>query len=736
MILMARKTPFLAKKSYLKYFTPEERKEAFDEREDNRVPGKVFCSKRAFDMWLSKDIPISEQTRASIDVLYKQSRDMVDSFFSYDWPNAKIEVGYLPKSRRRVQTRLPLVDVPPQYRQAVVVELLAPGSNIYSEVVTENYMETLKPILKEHIITGMPFVEQARILLSLMDPRYKWVPTVQLDDLALALHSHCVFGANWRVVSLPASRVITPVHTPNLRADLNLLLKTVKEGNDFASIRRELSTVTYRKESLSDFLQRQQDIPPAQYLKTLLKLECTNQFEFLEYRLIIQNPSTEVRVNRTVKGIEFNEYPGVETLYFSSPAIKGYFRHNTSHVSQIVMTLSDRKTITETMAMIGCYCKWQWQLSEKKTKKQVQGECRDRLLRNPEALIGVTPQNWTQFMLHLQDLDLSNPALPVECEGGLFGGSLKIVAETADPEPSKVLFSIDGDWTLFSRNPPAQIRWDDGRFRIQSAFLSPEWDSTSAVIIPILDPVRSFPRTLNYHLKRQNLYDDITKHRFQTFNGHCLRWINHTERNGFSTLAKSMLKEAIREITSHSNVFIAYLYMFAGTTQLSLATVNSAIFHRHGTISLSVDRGVFRWEKLEQGGRWLLFDHIFTAPDNQKLVSPAILVMGTLEGYRFDNPKKRTADCAFGKAQEVLKRAKDLESKTVRVSGILLELVRDRTAQVRAGYSLKRALERVEEEKALERDELVASGRKRRKLDEAGPSQGLRATPVFGCLGL
>lgn len=77
MILMARKTPFLAKRSFLGHFSQQEIDEAFNCKDDNRVPGKVFCSKRAFDMWLAKDVPISEQTQASIDVMYKQSRDMV-----------------------------------------------------------------------------------------------------------------------------------------------------------------------------------------------------------------------------------------------------------------------------------------------------------------------------------------------------------------------------------------------------------------------------------------------------------------------------------------------------------------------------------------------------------------------------------------------------------------------------------------------------------------------------------
>nr|UAJ23569.1 PB2 [Granville quaranjavirus] len=554
MILMARKTPFLARKSYLKYFTQEEIREAFDNKEDNRVEGRVYCSKRAFDMWLSKDIEVSDQTKASIDVLYKQSRDMVSSFFSYEWKSASIEVGYLPKSRKRVQTRIPLVEVPPQYRQAVVIELLAPGSNIYSEIVTENYMETLRPILKNHLITGMHFVEQARILLNLMDPRYKWVPTVNLDDSALALHSHCVFGANWKIVNLPATKVLTPSHSPNIRGDLILMLKTVKENCSPSQARKELSSVTYKKESLADFLQKQQDTPAVQYLKSLLKIECTNQFEYMGYRLIIQNPVAISVQQVTQGGIHYKEYPGEEMIHFSNSATKGYFRHNGPHVSHILMTLTDRRTITETMAMIGCYCKWQWRLSQKLSIIATHRECKETLLKNPEQLIGVSTANWSSFMAHIQTLDLFNPVLPVECEGTEFGGTLKIVSEAADPQPSKVLFEVNAGWTLICRNPKAIIKWEDTKLPCRTKFLSPEWDTVSTVLIPILAPSRSFPRTLTYHITRKDLYDDITKYRFQVFNDHCLHWLSAPERDSFSTLAKTMLREAARELQGLSNV--------------------------------------------------------------------------------------------------------------------------------------------------------------------------------------
>lgn len=46
MLLMAKKTPFLAREDQLGAFTEEEEKEAISTTKDARVQGRVYCSKR------------------------------------------------------------------------------------------------------------------------------------------------------------------------------------------------------------------------------------------------------------------------------------------------------------------------------------------------------------------------------------------------------------------------------------------------------------------------------------------------------------------------------------------------------------------------------------------------------------------------------------------------------------------------------------------------------------------
>lgn len=57
------------------------------------------------------------------------------------------------------------------------------------------------------------------------------------------------------------SKTTTPnsPHTPNLRSDLCLIVKTLKSHCSPQEARKELSSLTYKTKSMLDILQKQQD---------------------------------------------------------------------------------------------------------------------------------------------------------------------------------------------------------------------------------------------------------------------------------------------------------------------------------------------------------------------------------------------------------------------------------------------------------------------------------------------
>lgn len=718
MLLMAKKTPFLAREDMLEAFTPEERRECLTGNKDARVRGKVYCSKRAFDIWLSKEQEIDDQTASIIALLYKQSDEMVSQFYSFNWHEAKLQVGYLPKARRMMPTRIPLVDVPPSLRQVVIAELIQPGASVYTKEVTDNYMESVKEVLKGHIVTGMPFVDQARILLSLMDPKYKWVPTIQLTDDVQTVHSHAIFGHNWKVVNLKSSTPAAPSHLSCVRPDTSLLLRAAKACGSPHDASEALKTVTFNQEPLDRFLERQKDTTAIQFLKALLGVPTSNQSEYMGYTIIVKNPCENTIRRSSASGVSWNEYIGEEIVAFQREYVTGFFKHRGPIVSEITCTYVDSKDLSEVITMIGCYCKWEWHSSRKATIGAIHKECKLRLMKNPRELLRINSSNWLKFKRHLEKLDLANPDLPVTSVGdqSLGGGMITIVTDTATPEPKRLTFEVTEEWELTCSHPRARISYSEVKLPCPSRFLNEAWDSDSVALIPYLHPCKSFKKTLDYHVARPDLVSDILRGRYQHMNEHVVEWLPQQHREPMSTQAKEMLGTKREVIESTPRVYLSFLYMFAGASKRSSYKIWTSVIAGQ-TVSLLANCGMFRWQPEEDGGHWLYLDTLYLCPEDRRPMIPSTLALSGLEGYRFDNPKKRKPDCALDMGIKRLAREGDLASLTVRVEGDLVELIRDRTSQFRAGYSLKRALDKITEDRAQDLEERALQAKKRARTE-------------------
>ncbi|KAH9372613.1 hypothetical protein HPB48_013552 [Haemaphysalis longicornis] len=204
-------------------------------------------------------------------------------------------------------------------------------------------MESVKAVLKDHIVTGMPFIDQARILLGLMDPHYKWVPTIQLTDDLQTVHSHAIFGYNWKVVNLNPDVPRQPSHLSCLRPDTALLLRAARSCGSPPEATEALRTVTFNQEPLDCLLERQNDTSPIQFLKALLGVVTSNQSEYMGYTIIIRNPCEEYLIRSNSAGVTWKEYIGEEQVSFPKEYVRGFFKHRGPLVSEITCTYVDFK---------------------------------------------------------------------------------------------------------------------------------------------------------------------------------------------------------------------------------------------------------------------------------------------------------------------------------------------------------------------------------------------------------
>lgn len=178
-----------------------------------------------------------------------------------------------------------------------------------------------------------------------MNPRYKWMPTIQLTDDIQTVHSHAIFGYNWKVVNLKTIQPRPTTDLSCLRPDTTFLLKAAKACGPPQEAAEALKTVTFNHEPLSRFLERQPDIPPVQSLKALLGVEASNQSECMGYTMIVTNPCEESISRKGIGGATWttHEYIGEETIYFNREHVKGFFKHRGPIVSEITCTFVDKR---------------------------------------------------------------------------------------------------------------------------------------------------------------------------------------------------------------------------------------------------------------------------------------------------------------------------------------------------------------------------------------------------------
>ncbi|CAN7985431.1 unnamed protein product [Ixodes pacificus] len=296
-----------------------------------------------------------------------------------------------------------------------------------------------------------------------MDPRARWIPTVPLDDETLAMHTHCCYGPNWKVTTLPGTRAKKAPHDPRLREDCIKVVRKLRKLGSIPKAKAVVNTITYRGQPLSAMLEAQQDNMPIQYLKSLLNIPCNNQFEYMGYKMVVNNPiQRRVEVKSANGKFSWYEYLDEERVPFSSANVTGWFDHRGSHVVRISVGYLTRHDLTNLIAVIGNYCKFNWQHSRKTTKFAVARKCKLALQARPYELINASAGAWEVAcrVLDKADLDTLND-FPIQADGGTYGGVLVVLPQTAAPDVQKMNFYVKPDWTLISNNPPCRIHWTE-----------------------------------------------------------------------------------------------------------------------------------------------------------------------------------------------------------------------------------------------------------------------------------
>nr|UTQ48794.1 polymerase PB2 [Quaranjavirus quaranfilense] len=712
-LLMGQKYPILAKERYLHYFTPEERAANFAEEEDCRRPGWKRCTRRALNLWLDKEIEPNEETKQVIKVLYENSFDLVRDYLSHSWDRAIIRYGIVPKERQVVATRKVLVEVPREYRQKAVVEIIQPGFNLNQPEV-KIYVEKIMEKIGHKMVLGMSIVDQARVLLNSLDPKMRMLPVaVTLHD-NLAQHSISYYGNNWMVHHLPGRVYDTPGDTNDLREACSLIMREVLKVKP-EKRRDHLLHLRKGPQGLLEVLQETKENYPVKVIKSLLGLPCSKSHDYFGTQMIIETAVEESRLVTSGGGVSWREYIGAERIHFKHDDVRGWYTHDGPILKEIVFSRTERKTFTKLLVNIANYIHYDWAARPAKTAKEMRRLTMEEITLSPWSFLGTTRGTWQEFWARL-DSSYFPTSEEIRNYLQMGDGEIKIrcVLETEVPGDTSVYYKVTDEGALVEVGGLSRIPKMEALPRRGGRTLDGTWNSNDMTFIPILHPTISLPRTIEFHYSRPDLLSDIQCFNFSNYNQHCPYLLPVNERASFCSTARMMLYGASTQVRKWPRVYLAYLYCFAGFHETpTVSKLHRTRFLTYDEIDLYAQRGVFKHNP--ENNTWLIFNKEWVGL-NDSFQFPGLLASSALLGYRLENVIQAGKRKREDNLMDLKEGMRELEGKMdgssvyVRVAQGIQLLVRDRTAGEKKRMAMKRGMDRINEDRT--RDIIWSAPRK------------------------
>ncbi|AIY25029.1 polymerase basic 2 protein [Wellfleet Bay virus] len=698
-LLMGQKFPILAKKSYLRYYTEAEREELFSNDDCRRV-GWVKCSRKAIDLWISKGKPLTEEQRQIIKVLYESSIEMAKDFYSRAWDRATVTYGRVPLERQSVATRNVLVNVPREYRQKAVVEIVQPGYNLNQPEV-KIYVQQILEKIGQRIVTGMSIVDQARILMNSLDPKRRILPVALSLHGELAQHSIAYYGNNWMITQLPGRTYSTPGDTYDMRRICAFILSRISKL-ELNRKREALGRLKRGKEPFIETIKKTPEDYAVKVIKSIMRLPCSRKHDYFGTEMIVskKGPNTEVVTHPS--GIQWREYIDEEKIYFRHLECRGWFTHNRATLTEITFSITDRITFENLLVNIANYIRYDWVYRPGKSIKELRDLTMLEVKKEPWKILGTNKRVWEEYWRHIED---SLITITDEMKNYLTFESkvnVRCVYKTEIPEETEVHYEVRPDGSLEEIDGNSRIPY----IEIKTAgipHLDMTWNSNDMYIIPLLHPQISMMRTIEFHLLRPNLEEDIMKNNFSTHNAHCPYWLEAASMAGFCNQARMMLYGAMFKLKTIPKIFLAYLYCFSGYPRAHTKYNERARMKTGGFLDLYAKDGNFRRDP--ETGKWLIFDKEWVGVVTDMGPEPELLAYTFLNGFRLESVKKRKGDHGLAnlrEGMEALKEKQDGEMIYVRIGGDVKLLVRDRTTDAKRALAIKRGRERVLEDRELE----------------------------------
>nr|UMO75724.1 MAG: polymerase PB2 [Xinjiang sediment orthomyxo-like virus 2] len=582
-VLMSRKYPISvdAEKAREKRMPNE-----FFSEKDCHQYGRVIAKREALTWYMDNAQVPDDETKKAIDILFKEHRDAVVSFNSYDWRNSFVSVGPVALVRDRIPLREVTVHIPKYARTQYLMAALLPNHVLDWDSINPLIMESFRSLMNLKTTNKISIASQIALLDSALEPKWRVLPILPEMDRTKNRIRH-VFCSNQWVV-----RGYTDRSVKSKQSFIDKTLQDLGEACAFIiykginpeKMTQMLSTCqVYNqnlKEALSNFASRETIY--VKLLKSLVGKEITKESTIGDIVFCpCQGEVIQIQKENS-SGTPYTVYEGQEIVLFKHHEYRGSFSHSGTVLSIIDMPMMDLSVAAHIVGCIAAYCRYSFHSTKGKNLLQMQGEVIKKVSLTPWVFLECTKKEWHSRQAYkwkvVPEASYSVPPL-YRAKPRMIKGSLKLC--------------FVGGFNI-RVHPPKFKR------------ISGEVTGINEYLIEHLPPGLELEHRYYFYINNRDiLLDKIDRHDYNWCNKSIVSGIPVAKQLALASTCRAILSALIKRSPENaiSVNILAVFYLFAHTEYVcpELTNVESHEFVWHGsiTIDLRFTKGFFRMENNE-----------------------------------------------------------------------------------------------------------------------------------------
>lgn len=591
---------------------------------DTHTSGRRLCRLDAYD-WYINDAVVEEDSRETIDILYKSKREEVTEYYNMQWGESGLIFGPVVMTRMKIATQKVIFRVPTNQRLDYLMSCLLPSHILDYNYLNEQILEEMKELRDLSMAAKVGINTQMRIILNMMDPKSRYVPCLKgyPDEMNRIRY---VYASGNHIVRFNRPDEMIRVDNSEM---FNLLGRAVwyvvEEGNTLDTIRKSVNSATYRGMRVHLLLQEhgsKEDVY-AKYLRAVMDLEILQSIEIENVTFYPLSGEAHQTVVSNRAGVKYGLYTGREDVFFKTKTTIGQFQRIGDTIVRLKMQKTTSKEMRRIAVALGVFIKKNFSSSHAKTIYQMKSEALKAFVAEPGKVFNMGSDLWDKVE---------------KCEDTQ---QVSFAIEMEEPTliPEKV--QVNGQIMTYKKGQSVKVQAPR-----EYPMLPQQLRIDSEEFLPFCDP----KKRMQYRL-RKYLDPSIYSHLLHKIKSGEFNWKNKSIMDGVPEIWKQRVMSFSRmQLLNLNNetmdkYIVCFYYCFANGSDNTLIFTDKppffTWFHLY-EVDLALNDGIFR---LSSTGNLQIFGE-----PRSKIDAPLQrhLIPSIMPGYVIDEPNREAELTTIG----------------------------------------------------------------------------------------